>query len=56
VLDSLIDQPKVPLLRWHDERSFPIGQSDPDAWDDRADGLYARFTLLATVAAQTAAM
>ena len=42
----------VPLLLWHDNRSFPIGVSE--AWDDRSDGLWAQFRLAMTPVAQVA--
>ena len=53
--ESLLAQPRIPLLLWHDSETFPIGASDPYGWDDRLDGLYGRFELLLTSVAQYAA-
>jgi HK97 family phage prohead protease len=49
---SLVAKPNVPLLRWHDNRSWPIGVAE--AWDDRPDGLHGRFKLALTPDAQLA--
>lgn len=35
---SIQQNPRLPLLLWHDRHSFPIGVAEQ--WDDRADGLY----------------
>jgi len=50
---SLVKRPDVPLLLWHDNRSFPIGVGED--WDDRADGLHGRFRLAMSAVAQVAA-
>jgi HK97 family phage prohead protease len=50
---SLVTQPNVPLLLFHDNRSFPIGHAV--AWDDRPDGLHGQFKLNMTAVAQQAA-
>jgi HK97 family phage prohead protease len=49
---SLVQRSNVPLLLWHDNRSFPIGHAV--AWDDRYDGLYGQFVLAMTPVAQVA--
>lgn len=43
----------VPLLLWHDNRSFPIGVAEQ--WDDRPDGLHGRFRIAMSGVAQYAA-
>ncbi len=50
--NSIVKTPKIPLLLWHDNRSFPIGSAV--SWDDRQDGLHARFRLAMTAVAQQA--
>jgi HK97 family phage prohead protease len=50
---SLVERPTVPLLLWHDNRSFPVGVAEE--WDDRPDGLHGRFRLAMTAVAQVAA-
>ena len=50
--NSIVKTPKIPLLLWHDHRSFPIGAAE--AWDDQDDGLHARFRLAMTAVAQQA--
>jgi HK97 family phage prohead protease len=50
---SLVKRPDVPLLLWHDNRSFPVGVAED--WDDRADGLHGRFRLAMSAVAQVAA-
>jgi hypothetical protein len=50
---SLVKQPAVPLLLWHDNRAFPVGIAE--AWDDRPDGLHGRFKVAMTSVAQVAA-
>jgi uncharacterized protein len=49
---SLVRRSNVPLLLWHDNRSFPIGHAV--AWDDRYDGLWGQFTLAMSAPAQVA--
>src|SRR3974377_2459961 len=49
---SLVQRSNVPLLLWHDNRSFPIGHAF--AWDDRHDGLYGQFVLAMTPVAKVA--
>ena len=49
---SLVRRANVPLLLWHDNRSFPIGHAI--AWDDRYDGLWGSFALAMTAPAQVA--
>jgi HK97 family phage prohead protease len=49
---SIVKQPAVPLLKWHDNRAWPIGVAD--AWDDQPDGLHARFRLLGSADSQLA--
>jgi HK97 family phage prohead protease len=49
---SIVTQPNIPLLLWHDNRSFPIGHAT--SWDDRPDGLHAQFKLALTPVAQVA--
>lgn len=49
---SLVERSNVPLLLWHDNRTFPIGIAV--AWDDRADGLHGMFRLAMTSVAQVA--
>ena len=49
---SLVKVPQVPLLLFHDNRSFPIGHAV--AWDDRPDGLHGQFKLAMTPVAQQA--
>ena len=46
----VLQRSDVPLLLWHDNRSFPIGHAV--AWDDRHDGLWAQFKLALTPVAQ----
>jgi hypothetical protein len=50
--DSLVKRANVPLLLWHDNRSFPIGHAV--AWDDRYDGLWGYFKLAMSSVAQVA--
>jgi HK97 family phage prohead protease len=49
---SLVARSAVPLLLWHDRRTFPLGVAT--AWDDRRDGLHATFNLAMTPVAQFA--
>jgi len=49
---SLVQRSNVPLLLWHDNRSFAIGHAV--AWDDRYDGLWGEFVLAMTPVAQVA--
>jgi HK97 family phage prohead protease len=51
---SLVEWSDIPLLLWHDNRSWPIGVATD--WDDRHDGLHARFRLAMTSVAQSAGM
>jgi HK97 family phage prohead protease len=51
---SYTERPNVPLLLWHDNRSFPIGHAVAGAWDERFDGLYGEFVLAMTPVAQVA--
>jgi HK97 family phage prohead protease len=51
---SLVEWSDIPLLLWHDNRSWPIGVATD--WDDRFDGLHARFRLAMTSVAQSAGM
>lgn len=43
----------LPLLVFHDDRSFPIGAAD--TWEDKTDGLYGEWQLASTADAQHAA-
>lgn len=47
---SLVSRSDVPLLLWHDNRSFPIGHAV--AWDDQPEGLWGEFKLAMTPVAQ----
>ncbi len=49
---SLVRRSNVPLLLWHDNRSFPIGHAV--AWDDRYNGLWGQFVLAMSSVAQVA--
>lgn len=51
--DSIRSTPALPLLLWHDNRSWPIGVSDE--WRDGADGLTGVWRLDDSVEAQRAA-
>jgi hypothetical protein len=50
---SIAAQPAVPLLLWHDNKSFPVGVAE--AFDDNSRGLDIRFRIPCTAAAQEAA-
>jgi hypothetical protein len=49
---SLTRNQNVPLLLFHDNRTFPVGRAE--VWTDDTTGLYATFSLAATAEAQRA--
>ncbi len=57
-VESLIEDPNLPLLLFHDTRQLPIGIAQ--TWTHKHDGLYARWTLdtsdVATEAARLASI
>lgn len=52
---SIARKPQLPLLRWHDAESEPIGIAEPSGWFNRPDGLWATFRIDTSNVAQEAA-